>query len=1294
MINTFKTIMKLTNIVAVLTLFAVILVSAETDNGCEDPQIVEIGKSAILNCTFSKGFVGVFWYNSTNTDDDAPILVFQDSEKSGKGYSSGEFDIDNNGSLIVNNVSSTHDGIFTVSQIISLKGPIVEMHSITVITYVKPLQPYPSIPECQGYQHCLLRSSEISTLSCYVNSSRPNVSLGWTEHFTEGRINITTGQKADEKGVTFSSIATIWHPPYQISYLSLLTCSASDPLMLLQEDRSLVLIQNEAADFRHIETSKHYVEVGTVANLTCYGSSSGATLWTVSRNFAEHQDILAYGIFNVGSVNFTKMYQHSVRMQSNGALSLQNVKPRDDGLYVCVHRSSRDHDARLYDVNSYVKPNPPYVVVDGCNQPLCKLYVSYSDQLTCRLSGIRPITHLQWVSPYESHQRMLHNQSLEVIPKGDTSDVSATVRFKITQSVEGNMMKIRCRTSGPNSDFWRMEKVVDLKFAEETPLISTYPTVYGCDQQFCILYVKHEDELTCTLSGIRPLPNLEWLSNDPVYQSMFLNQSLEVTSKGDTTEVSVTVRFSIEPAATHDSITLTCRPVGPISEVWNMETIVDLRFPRVDAIKGEDNSPSESQLIFVIVFSAIVAVLLVIVAAIICVKRKSSNCKKNGKNIPTHNSVEEESAVMLQTREGGASKNNPGKLDQVINDLRETATDKVDDVNDVYVDVEIELLRQTDEGNKTASFPSDNARLTSYRDIFDPEVVKSKRIFLIANPGFGKSILFLQATLDWLNKTPPLNNVQSFVLLKLSDVTGCSSICEAIRKQIKGSFTSEDINDILSSPNVKSVIVLEDFDLYDDEIIRSEVLEIINGRKFSEVRLIISSRSLCIPTTAEYANIVRLRLNGFSEETQHRYLDKICPGDKSTATNLKDTIKKTMLLDEFCRIPLLFVKYIDIANDPSNKTVTEFHSITDLFAFVLTCYYNQYWKKFPGCGQEENESNFPALNKLCFESLYETSKQQVWEKNTFLSHVEGKCYKELISVGILREEESAKTIHDHNVCQKEVKFCHHGIVQWYASKYISAYTESGSDFSLGPVMKKIDPAKSQLFIRFCCGLSTITTEKMLKYFQSEGKVFQIFRILEQDKDFEKFIKEAQTFCGPLAIVLKSEEKRSADFQQSLLLQLLDIVSNSKIDLRLWLRLEHNFSAIEENTFKIILRSNLRLNIINNLEKLEVKGDKSELTTDNCSGILEYCTKCATLKSLAFIEYRMPREVQSASTLSKLQQRNVTVLWKTEKFNHSKLDLKTGRWKNIQTNEELRKSDHHMLIEYLDGIISEDELKRK
>ncbi|PIK35060.1 hypothetical protein BSL78_28117 [Apostichopus japonicus] len=73
---------------------------------------------------------------------------------------------------------------------------------------------------------------------------------------------------------------------------------------------------------------------------------------------------------------------------------------------------------------------------------------------------------------------------------------------------------------------------------------------------------------------------------------------------------------------------------------------------------------------------------------------------------------------------------------------------------------------------------------------------------------------------------------------------------------------------------------------------------------------------------------------------------------------------------------------------------------------------------------------------------------------------------------------------------------------------------------------------------------------------------------------------------------------------------------------------------------------------------------------------------------------MPREVQSASTLSKLQQRNLTVLWKTEKFNHSKLDLKTGRWKNIQTNEELRKSDHHMLIEYLDGIISEDELKRK
>ncbi|KAJ8051058.1 hypothetical protein HOLleu_04483 [Holothuria leucospilota] len=82
---------------------------------CEHRQYLELGKSGIISCSFQEGFFGVFWFNTTNYRSEEPILHFTQSSKTGVGYTSGEYDVLENGSLVIINVTFQHETSFTVA---------------------------------------------------------------------------------------------------------------------------------------------------------------------------------------------------------------------------------------------------------------------------------------------------------------------------------------------------------------------------------------------------------------------------------------------------------------------------------------------------------------------------------------------------------------------------------------------------------------------------------------------------------------------------------------------------------------------------------------------------------------------------------------------------------------------------------------------------------------------------------------------------------------------------------------------------------------------------------------------------------------------------------------------------------------------------------------------------------------------------------------------------------------------------------------------------------------------------
>lgn len=124
-----------TLLTTVVCIFYIISDGALTP-ACEPTQYLELHKIGMLNCSFSAGFHGVFWYNATDLVNDRPILNFKENEKSGVGYLSGEYDIYPNGSLIINQVNLRHEQHFTVV-LFKIQSEIPTNHIVRVITIGK-----------------------------------------------------------------------------------------------------------------------------------------------------------------------------------------------------------------------------------------------------------------------------------------------------------------------------------------------------------------------------------------------------------------------------------------------------------------------------------------------------------------------------------------------------------------------------------------------------------------------------------------------------------------------------------------------------------------------------------------------------------------------------------------------------------------------------------------------------------------------------------------------------------------------------------------------------------------------------------------------------------------------------------------------------------------------------------------------------------------------------------------------------------------------------------------------------
>lgn len=437
---------------------------------CPSTQHVEIGKIGVIHCSFDHGSYVIMWYNTTDTRSERPIVVLQDSTKSGYGYSSQEYGIFANGSLLIHNVTTLHEKILTVKRLETPYSSARYSH-IDVHAVVKPKHPRPFIsPHLSGDGFDYVMLPELSHLSCLVRGARPMVSIEWIyEETAEPVTNQTSKILNDVSNLTYTSQQLITYPTERSPLLSLLKCQAVESAGLLEETESLILIEKWSNDSYTNVWVEKLVKLNTEMSLDCFDGSDGdLVVWKKENTTTKQFEVLAFA--ELQRYNLRGAFHDDYNLSSSASLSVRRAELKHEGHYLCISNTG----VRGYEVIVAVTPTPPYLIVAGCsNQQYCVIDGEREGNLTCRVQGVRPPVQLEFIAFSGKTQITFRNIDNKVKMKGNVFNVIHTAGYVADLSLE--KVTVECREKEPKQISLELSRTrLDLFFPDSSTLTNGF----------------------------------------------------------------------------------------------------------------------------------------------------------------------------------------------------------------------------------------------------------------------------------------------------------------------------------------------------------------------------------------------------------------------------------------------------------------------------------------------------------------------------------------------------------------------------------------------------------------------------------------------------------------------------------------------------------------------------------------------------------------------------------------------------------------------------------------------------
>lgn len=343
-------------------LFILTLVAALNRKGicvgtsCDSPQYLELGKTATISCLFPENFFGVLWYNSSEFVFNDPLVDYRNFVKKGAGYTSGEFNIHNNGSLIINYVTLEHEHTFKVAYLPSEEDKPVFI-DITVIVVVKPPVPFPVFSNCGNNSNVCFASLTSSSLECSVVRGRPAIPLKLLARtITDDKdISVNTTVTSDGEGYT-SCVAT--SDIFKFStLLVLLVCKASPVTGILKNEESYLLAQNSLINFPSEDLTVLYTEQSSRMELSCGVAGTAFIVWKKGDSTEDKKpNVLIYSV-NIGE-RFTEIIADDMALAVDTSLIVRSTKVKHSGYYFCLFGDGFADGAKVYKVvvvGKYIK---------------------------------------------------------------------------------------------------------------------------------------------------------------------------------------------------------------------------------------------------------------------------------------------------------------------------------------------------------------------------------------------------------------------------------------------------------------------------------------------------------------------------------------------------------------------------------------------------------------------------------------------------------------------------------------------------------------------------------------------------------------------------------------------------------------------------------------------------------------------------------------------------------------------------------------------------------------------------
>ncbi|KAJ8018488.1 hypothetical protein HOLleu_43495 [Holothuria leucospilota] len=317
-------------------------------NECKTPQFIEIGAVGVIRCSFRDDISGALWYKLTTHLHGNAFLTLANSEKSGEGYLSGEFDIFPNGSLIIQNVSIKHEGTYKVT-ILETTASDPKTYFVNVSVFAPTFSRVPVIDNCDNKSEiCFQILNSNSHLSCTIRDARPAIPLRLMIRTGEGDLNISSRLFIENETYPFfTSRVTTTNALVYTRALTLLACEAYCPLGFLEKNESLVLIQGSDDTLPNVLPKVVYAKQDTRVKLNCSGMTISYLVWQVKKPSEVIFKGLLHAVF-VGH-NLHHRYDEEYEFQ-NTSIVIDNVRVHHEGTYRCISGNGFQDDLIMYEL--------------------------------------------------------------------------------------------------------------------------------------------------------------------------------------------------------------------------------------------------------------------------------------------------------------------------------------------------------------------------------------------------------------------------------------------------------------------------------------------------------------------------------------------------------------------------------------------------------------------------------------------------------------------------------------------------------------------------------------------------------------------------------------------------------------------------------------------------------------------------------------------------------------------------------------------------------------------------------